>query len=155
MQVTMVLLRARQNMTRALVAEWYEVSLPTVSRAFRRVRPLFGQVLRVHGPAIETTVANRVVLANGTDIPRAEEENTDENYSGKRHRQELNIPRCWPTSSASCQPCHRLRRAAATAAGYSRRSTGQNCRPIVDGSPIPHISLLEPPPRKSEPRAIA
>ena len=74
-----------------VAADWFGVNQPTMSRSYRCVMPLLDQVLCVHEPDISSVIANRVPLVDGTDIPTGNRKNADENYSGKRHRQGLNI----------------------------------------------------------------
>lgn len=90
-QVEMVLMIARQNLIQTVVADWFEVSQPTVSRVYRSLLPLLDQVLCVHEPDLASVMANREPLVDGTDIATGNRKNGDENYSGKRHRQCLNI----------------------------------------------------------------
>lgn len=90
-QVRMVVMMVRQNITQTVAAEFFGVSQPTVSRVYRCLMPLLDRVLCVHEPDLESVVANRVPLVDGTDVPTRNRTNAEENYSGKRHRQGLNI----------------------------------------------------------------
>lgn len=99
-QATIVLLIVRQNLTQSLVADLFGVSQPTISRVFRCVMPLLDQVLGVHEPDLQSVLKNRTVLVDGTDVPTRNRKNSSENYSGKRHRQGLNIQIAAATSGS-------------------------------------------------------
>ncbi len=91
-QVEIVLLIVRQNVTQMLVADLFGVSQPTISRVFRAVMPLLDQVTCVNEPDFEHVLANRTTIVDGTDVPtRNRKDAGKENYSGKRHRQGLNL----------------------------------------------------------------
>ncbi|WP_261571362.1 transposase [Frankia gtarii] len=90
-QVEMVLLLLRRNLPQTVIADLYQVSQPTVSRVYRRLMPLFDKVLCLHEPAFVDVLANRETLIDGTDVPTGNRAGKKENYSGKRHRQGLNI----------------------------------------------------------------
>ena len=74
--LTLVLLR--QNLSQTVAADWFGVSQPTVSRVFRRIAPLIGQVLCVHTPPLPEALRGRVVLVDGALIP------TDDHASHRR-----------------------------------------------------------------------
>lgn len=90
-QVEMLLLLLRRNLPQTVVADLYQVSQPTVSRVYRRLMPLFDEVLCLHEPVFVDILANRETLVDGTDVPTGNRAGMKENYSGKRHRQGLNI----------------------------------------------------------------
>lgn len=90
-QVEMLLLLLRRNLPQTVVADLYQVSQPTVSRVYRRLMPLFDEVLCLHEPVFVDVLANRETLVDGTDVPTGNRAGMKENYSGKRHRQGLNI----------------------------------------------------------------
>jgi hypothetical protein len=56
--VTLVLLR--QNLSQTLVADWFGVSQPTVSRTYRRLLPLLEQVTCLHRPPLPDVLRGRV-----------------------------------------------------------------------------------------------
>jgi len=89
--VEVVLVVVRQNVSQALMADLYGVSQPTVSRAVRALLPLIDEALAVHEPEVHSVFRNRVVLVDGTDVPTGNRRSGRENYSGKRHRQGLNV----------------------------------------------------------------
>lgn len=83
--LTLVLLR--QNLAQTVAADWFGVSQPTVSRIFRRIAPLIGQVLCVHTPPLPEALAGRVVLVDGALIPTGDHAtHRKANYNSK-HRQ--------------------------------------------------------------------
>ncbi|WP_239374476.1 transposase family protein, partial [Frankia sp. Cj5] len=79
------------NLPQTVVADLFDVSQPTVSRTYRRLMPLLDQVLCPHQPAFTDVLANRETLVDGTDVPTGNRTGAKQNYSGKRHRQGLNI----------------------------------------------------------------
>ncbi|WP_258058676.1 transposase family protein [Rathayibacter rathayi] len=88
--VTLLLLR--QNLNQAAVADLHGVSQATVSRIYRRIVPLIEQACCFSGISLEEAARGRVVLVDGTDVPtRNRAEAGRSNYSGKRHRQGLNV----------------------------------------------------------------
>lgn len=90
--VVIALLLLRQNWTQEATADVYGVSQPTISRVKRGMVPLLDQVVCLHEPDPELVFANRIVLVDGSDVPTGNRKNTGkDNYSGKRHRQGLNI----------------------------------------------------------------
>lgn len=83
--LTLVLLR--QNLAQTVAADWFGVSQPTVSRIFRRLAPLIGQVLCLHTPPLPEALAGRVVLVDGALIPTDDHaSHRKPNYNSK-HRQ--------------------------------------------------------------------
>jgi DDE superfamily endonuclease len=93
-QVVMVLVLLRQNLNQMAVADMFGVSQPTVSRIYRTVLPLLEQVTCLHKPDFAAGLAGRVVLVDGTDVLTGNRREGRDNYSGKRHRQGLNIQVC-------------------------------------------------------------
>lgn len=91
-QVVIVLLLARQNLAQTVVADLVGVSQPTVSRIWRPLLPILGEVLAFHGIALDEAAEKRGLLVDGTDIPTGNQATTGQiNYSGKRHRQGLAV----------------------------------------------------------------
>ena len=90
-QVVIALVLLRQNLNQMAVADLFGISQPTVSRIYRTILPLLEQVTCLHAPDFTEAVQNRVVLVDGTDVPTGNRCDVRENYSGKRHRQGLNI----------------------------------------------------------------
>lgn len=83
--LTLVLLR--QNLAQTVAADWFGVSQPTVSRIFRRIAPLIGQVTCLHTPPLPEALQGRVVLADGALIPTDDHaSHRKANYNAK-HRQ--------------------------------------------------------------------
>lgn len=79
------------NLNQMAVADLFGISQPTVSRIYRTILPLLEQVTCLHAPDFAEAVQNRMVLVDDTDVPTGNRRNGRENYSGKRHRQGLNI----------------------------------------------------------------
>ncbi|AND17304.1 transposase family protein [Rathayibacter tritici] len=91
-QVILTLLLLRQNLNQAAAADLHGVSQATVSRIYRRIVPLIEQACCFSGISLEEAVRGRVVLVDGTDVPTGNRAKTGRStYSGKRHRQGLNV----------------------------------------------------------------
>ncbi|AND17820.1 transposase family protein [Rathayibacter tritici] len=91
-QVVMTLILLRQNVNQTTIADMFGVSQPTISRAYRRIVPLIEQACCLSGVCLKTAIQGRVVLVDGTDVPTGNRAVTGRaNYSGKRHRQGLNV----------------------------------------------------------------
>lgn len=100
-QVMIVLLLVRQNLSQMLVADLLGVSQPTISRVYRAVMPLLDQATCINEPDFEEVSANRTTIVDGTDVPtRNRKDVGKDNYSGKRHRQGLNIQVAATTSGS-------------------------------------------------------
>lgn len=89
--VRAVLVLARQNLPQAVVADLLGVSQSTVSRLWRRLMPVLGQVTCLHRPPWDDAVKNRTVLLDGTLVPTWEWENRPKDYSGKHRRAGMSI----------------------------------------------------------------
>lgn len=89
--VVLTLVYVRQNLNQAAVGDLFGVSQSTVSRVYRGILPLIGQVLCLHVPNLEEAIRGRLVLVDGTDIPTGNRAGHEDNYSGKRRRSGLNI----------------------------------------------------------------
>lgn len=88
--LTLVLLR--QNLPQTVAADLFGISQPTVSRVFRRVAPLIGQVTCPHSPPLPQALTGRVVIVDGTLVPTGNRAgHRKANYNGKRHRAGLGI----------------------------------------------------------------
>jgi hypothetical protein len=90
-QVVLVLMLMRQNLTQTTAGDMFGISQATVSRTWRRLRPVLEQVTARHRPPVPETFARRTVLVDGTDVPTGNRAGQGHNYSGKRHRQGLNV----------------------------------------------------------------
>jgi len=90
-QLELLLVGLRQNLNQMALGDMYGVSQSTVSRIYRTLMPLLDQVLCINEPNIHAVFRNREVLIDGTDVPTRNRKGADQNYSGKRHRQGLNI----------------------------------------------------------------
>lgn len=90
--VVIALVMLRQNWTQQATADVHGVSQPTISRLKRSMWPVLDKVVGLHEPVPVEVFRNRPVLVDGTDVPTGNRKNTGkDNYSGKRHRQGLNI----------------------------------------------------------------
>jgi hypothetical protein len=96
-QVELVLFLARQNVSQMVAGDVFGVSQPTVSRIWRRLVPVIGQVLCLSGISLaEAVQGGRLVLVDGTYVPTGNRpghgrEVEKANYSGKRGCQCLSI----------------------------------------------------------------
>jgi hypothetical protein len=90
-QVVLTLILLRQNLTQAVAGEMFGVSQPVVSRVFNTICPLLRRVLNADAPGLAEIARGRIVLVDGTDVPTGNRAGHDANYSGKRHRQGVNI----------------------------------------------------------------
>ncbi|HEX3828390.1 MAG TPA: transposase family protein [Sporichthyaceae bacterium] len=90
-QVVLVLILMRQNLTQTVAGEMFGVSQATVSRTWRRLRPVLEQVTVRHRPPVTEAFTGRTVLVDGTDVPTGNRAGQDRNYAGKRHRQGLGV----------------------------------------------------------------
>jgi hypothetical protein len=90
-----VLVLLRQNLNQTLVADWFGVSQPTVSRTHRRLLPLLEQVTCTHRPPLPEALRGRVVLVYGTLVPIGNRETDralhEHNHSGKHHQAGLSV----------------------------------------------------------------
>ncbi|WP_432876668.1 helix-turn-helix domain-containing protein [Kribbella sp. CA-245084] len=64
-QVVLVLMHFRQNVRQTMLADLYGISQSTVSRIYRSIMPLLGQVLCLHESEPSSVFANREVLVDG------------------------------------------------------------------------------------------
>jgi hypothetical protein len=91
--LTLVLLRS--NLSQTMLADWFGISQPTVSRVYRAMLPLLEQVTCLHRPPLPEVLAGRVVVVDGTIVPvgnrRKDRATHEANYSGKRHTAGLNV----------------------------------------------------------------
>ncbi|KOX17633.1 hypothetical protein ADK67_38155 [Saccharothrix sp. NRRL B-16348] len=83
--LTLVLLR--QNLAQTVAADWFGVSQPTVSRIFRRIAPLIGQVTCPHTPPLPEALSGRVVLVDGALIPTDDHASHRKPNFNAKHRQ--------------------------------------------------------------------
>jgi hypothetical protein len=86
-QVLLTLVLLRQNLAQTVAADWFGVSQPTVSRIFRRIAPLIGQVLCPHIPPLPEALSGRVVLADGALIPTDDHASHRKANFNAKHRQ--------------------------------------------------------------------
>lgn len=90
--VVMVLLMARHNLAQQLAADLYGTSQPTVSRIWRYLIVLLGQVTAMDRQHLSQALQRGVVLIDGTPIPTGNRTGTGTtNFNGKHRKQALNI----------------------------------------------------------------
>ncbi|WP_459713716.1 transposase family protein [Actinophytocola sp. KF-1] len=65
--LTLVLLRSNTGQT--MLADWFGISQPTVSRVYRAMLPLLEQVTGLHRPPLPDVLRGRVVVVDGTIVP--------------------------------------------------------------------------------------
>jgi hypothetical protein len=85
--VLLTLLLLRQNLTQTVAADLLGISQPTVSRIFRRIAPLIGQVTCLHTPPLPDALAGRVVLVDGALIPTDDHASHRKANFNAKHRQ--------------------------------------------------------------------
>lgn len=83
--LTLVLLR--QNLAQTVAADLFGVSQPTVSRIFRRIAPLIGQVTCPHTPPLPEALRGRIVLVDGALIPTDDHASHRKPNFNAKHRQ--------------------------------------------------------------------
>lgn len=90
--VSMVLIIARHNLTQQLAADLYGTSQPTVSRLWRYLLALLGQVTSLDRTSLATALERGVVLIDGTPVPTGNRAGTGtRNFNVKHHKQALGI----------------------------------------------------------------
>lgn len=90
--VVMVLIMARHNLRQPMTADLYETSQPTVSRIWRYLIALLGQVTALDRKHLVEALKIGVVLIDGTPIPTGNRAGTGTtNFNGKHRKQALNI----------------------------------------------------------------
>ncbi|RPF21458.1 transposase family protein [Myceligenerans xiligouense] len=90
--VVMVLIMARHNLRQQMTADLYETSQPTVSRIWRYLIALLGQVTALDRKHLAQALKIGVVLIDGTPIPTGNRAGTGTtNFNGKHRKQALNI----------------------------------------------------------------
>ncbi|GAB1513524.1 helix-turn-helix domain-containing protein [Actinophytocola sp. KF-1] len=68
-RVVLTLVLLRSNLSQTMLADWFGISQPTVSRVYRAMLPLVEQVTCLHRPPLPEVLAGRVVVADGTIVP--------------------------------------------------------------------------------------
>ena len=89
MVVTLTYLR--RNRVQAELAETYEVSQPTISRAIAALIPLLGEVLRKYVPTADELARNAQYVVDGTLLPCWSWASHPELYSGKHKTTGMNV----------------------------------------------------------------
>jgi hypothetical protein len=90
--ISMVLLIARHNLSQQVAADLYGLSQPTVSRIWRYLLALIGQVTAMDRKHLSQALQRGVVLIDGTPIPTGNRAGTGTtNFNGKHRKQALNI----------------------------------------------------------------
>lgn len=90
--VTMVLVMARHNVTQQLAADLYGLSQPTISRLWRYLLAMLGQVTCLERTDLSTALQRGAVLIDGTPVPTGNRAGTGTtNFNVKHHKQALGI----------------------------------------------------------------
>ena len=90
--VTMVLVMARHNVTQQLAADLYGLSQPTVSRLWRYLLAMLGQVTCLERTDLASALQRGAVLIDGTPVPTGNRAGTGTtNFNVKHHKQALGI----------------------------------------------------------------
>jgi hypothetical protein len=67
--VVMVLVKMRQNLVQTVIGDWFGISQPVVSRIWREIRPVIGQICNDALGTLTNALAAGTVLLDGTVIP--------------------------------------------------------------------------------------
>jgi hypothetical protein len=89
--VTVTLTYMRRNRVQAELAESYEVSQPTISRAIARVTALLGKVLKEYVPTADELDGLTQYIVDGTLLPCWSWASRPELYSGKHKTTGMNV----------------------------------------------------------------
>ena len=89
--VVVALTYMRRNRVQAELAETYEVSQPTISRAITCVTPLMEKVLRKHVPTADELGGRTQYIVDGTLLPCWSWASRRELYSGKHKTTGMNV----------------------------------------------------------------
>lgn len=90
--VVMILILVRHNLAQELTGDLYGVSQATVSRIYRYLLPILGQVTMMDRAHLADALVCGVVLVDGTPIPTGNRASTGkENFNGKHRKQALNV----------------------------------------------------------------
>jgi hypothetical protein len=90
--VTLVLLKARHNLAQQLTGDLFGVSQATVSRIWRYLLPLLGQVTALDRTRLADALARGTVLVDGTPIPTGNRAGTGTtNFNAKHKKQALGV----------------------------------------------------------------
>jgi len=91
-QVIVTLVLLRRNATEQELGEWVGLSQQRVSDIKTSTEALIAQALEGIGLSLEELTAGRTLVVDGTYVPTGNRKATGKgNYSGKRHRQCVNI----------------------------------------------------------------
>ena len=89
--VTVALTYMRRNRVQAELAETYEVSQPTISRAITAVTPLLAKVLREYVPTADELDGRTQYIVDGTLLPCWSWASHPQLYSGKHKTTGMNV----------------------------------------------------------------
>ncbi|ACZ32428.1 transposase IS4 family protein (plasmid) [Xylanimonas cellulosilytica DSM 15894] len=90
--VTMVLMKVRHNLPQQLTGDLFGISQPTVSRIWRYLLPILGQVTAMDRRHLAEALERGTVLIDGTPIPTGNRTGTGTtNFNAKHHKQALGI----------------------------------------------------------------
>lgn len=90
--VSMVLIMARHNLAQQLTGGLFGVSQATVSRVWRHLLPIIGQVTALDRSRLADALHRGLVLLDGTPVPTGDRTGTGTtNYNKKHHKQALGL----------------------------------------------------------------
>ncbi|RPF20338.1 transposase family protein [Myceligenerans xiligouense] len=90
--VTMVLIIARHNLPQQLTGDLFGIAQATVSRIWRYLIPMIGQVTALDRKHLADALERGTVLIDGTPIPTGNRTGTGTtNYAAKHHKQALGV----------------------------------------------------------------
>lgn len=92
--VSMILIMARHNLAQQLTGDLFGVSQATVSRVWRHLLPIIGQVTALDRSRLADALQRGLVLLDGTPIPTGDRTGTGTGttkYNKKHHKQALGL----------------------------------------------------------------
>ena len=90
--VSMVLIMARHNLAQQLTGDLFGISQATVSRVWRHLLPIIGQVTALDRSRLADALQRGLVLLDGTPVPTGDRTGTGTtNYNKKHHKQALGL----------------------------------------------------------------
>jgi hypothetical protein len=90
--VVMVLVIMRHNLAQQVTGDLFGISQPTVSRIWRYLYPIIGEVTGVNRKDLAQALAQGIVIIDGTPIPTGNRAGTGTtNWNTKHHKQAYNI----------------------------------------------------------------
>ncbi|GAA4853945.1 hypothetical protein GCM10023221_37240 [Luteimicrobium xylanilyticum] len=90
--VTMILIKVRHNLAQQLTGDLFGIAQPTVSRIWRYLMPIIGQVTAMDRRHLRDALERGTVLIDGTPIPTGNRAGTGTtNFNAKHRKQALGV----------------------------------------------------------------